>query len=51
MEFSMFVCPDTEPDVGEGAPNDIRAAVDYASRHPMARIGPVEVRPVMVWEG
>jgi hypothetical protein len=26
-------------------------AVDYASRHPMARRGRIEVREVMVWEG
>jgi hypothetical protein len=26
-------------------------AVEYASRHPMARNGRIEVREVMVWEG
>jgi hypothetical protein len=26
-------------------------AVEYASRHPMARAGRIEVREVMVWEG
>jgi hypothetical protein len=26
-------------------------AVEYASRHPMARTGRLEVRQVMVWEG
>jgi hypothetical protein len=29
---------------------DIAEAVDYASRHPMARAGRIEVRQVMVWE-
>jgi hypothetical protein len=31
--------------------NDIDEAVEYASRHPMARRGRIEVREVMVWEG
>jgi hypothetical protein len=30
---------------------DIDEAVEYASRHPMARRGRIEVRQVMVWEG
>ena len=30
---------------------DLDEAVDYASRHPMARRGRLEVREVMVWEG
>ena len=30
---------------------DLDEAVDYASRHPMARNGRIEVREVMVWEG
>ncbi|MDB5203959.1 MAG: hypothetical protein JWQ27_3368 [Ferruginibacter sp.] len=30
---------------------DIDEAVEYASRHPMARRGRIEVREVMVWEG
>lgn len=30
---------------------DLEEAIDYASRHPMARRGRIEVREVMVWEG
>jgi hypothetical protein len=30
---------------------DLDEAIDYASRHPMARRGRIEVREVMVWEG
>jgi hypothetical protein len=30
---------------------DLDEAVEYASRHPMARGGRIEVREVMVWEG
>jgi hypothetical protein len=30
---------------------DLDEAVDYASRHPMARNGRIEVREVMIWEG
>jgi hypothetical protein len=30
---------------------DLDEAVEYASRHPMARNGRIEVREVMVWEG
>ena len=30
---------------------DLDEAVEYASRHPMARRGRIEVREVMVWEG
>ena len=29
---------------------DLDQAIDYASRHPMARHGRIEIRPVMVWE-
>ena len=31
--------------------NDIDEAVEFASRHPMARFGRIEVRPIMIWEG
>ncbi|MCU1397843.1 MAG: hypothetical protein JWN62_952 [Acidimicrobiales bacterium] len=30
---------------------DLDEAIDYASRHPMARFGCVEVRPIHPWEG
>ena len=30
---------------------DLDEAVEYASRHPMARNGRIEVREVMIWEG
>jgi hypothetical protein len=30
---------------------DLDEAVEYASRHPMARAGRIEVREVVVWEG
>jgi hypothetical protein len=29
---------------------DLDEAIDYASRHPMARAGRIEIRPIMVWE-
>ncbi len=29
---------------------DLDQAIDYASRHPMARHGRIEIRPVMLWE-
>ncbi|HEY2643837.1 MAG TPA: YciI family protein [Galbitalea sp.] len=30
---------------------DLDEAVDYASRHPMARFGRIEVRAIQPWEG
>jgi hypothetical protein len=29
---------------------DLDEAIDYASRHPMARNGRIEIRPVFVWD-
>jgi hypothetical protein len=29
---------------------DLDEAIDYASRHPMARAGRIEIRPVFLWE-
>lgn len=29
---------------------DLDEAIDYASRHPMARFGRIEIRPVQPWE-
>jgi hypothetical protein len=29
---------------------DMDEAIDYATRHPMARFGRLEIRPLMVWE-
>jgi hypothetical protein len=29
---------------------DLDQAIDYASRHPMARNGRIEIRPVFVWD-
>ena len=29
---------------------DLDEAIDYASRHPMARFGRIEIRPFMVWD-
>jgi len=31
--------------------NDLDEAIDYASRHPMAYNGRIEIRPFHVWEG
>jgi hypothetical protein len=31
--------------------DSLEEAIEYASRHPMARRGRIEVREVMVWEG